>query len=393
MHIDLSDAQRQAQRGFRTFVDQYVAPFAEEHDRQQAMPQVLIRQVIDAGYLAGIIPVEYGGTGMDTVTWGLLCEEIGRGSASLLSLLTVHGMVAQAVLKWGTDSQRQKWLPKLASGELIGAFGLTEPNVGSDAGSIETTAVAEADGWRIDGRKRWISFGHSANLFLILSKADGKAAAFLVERGTDGFSTEPITGMLGFRSANIADVHLRGCRVPGDHLVGRIGFGFSHVASAALDHGRYCIAWGCLGLSQAALEACLDYTSTRTQFGALLKTHQLIQEMIADMFTQISAGRMLCYRAAYLKAQGDPNLIMETSIAKYFTSRLAVKVALDAVQIHGANGCSDAYPVQRYLRDAKVMEIIEGSNQMQQIIISKHGYHDHNSQRRAARQAAGGGMQ
>ena len=246
---------------------------------------------------------------------------------------------------------------------------------------------------RQDGRKRWISFGHSANLFLILAKADGKAAAFLVERGTDGFSTEPITGMLGFRSANIADVHLRGCRVPGDHLVGRIGFGFSHVASAALDHGRYCIAWGCLGLSQAALEASLDYTNTRTQFGALLKTHQLIQEMIADMFTQISAGRMLCYRAAYLKAQGDPKLIMETSIAKYFTSRMAVKVALDAVQIHGANGCSDAYPVQRYLRDAKVMEIIEGSNQMQQIIISKHGYHDHNSQRRAARQAAGGGMQ
>lgn len=393
MHIDLSDAQREAQRGFRTFVDQYVAPFAEEHDRQQAMPQGLIKQVIDAGYLAGIIPTEYGGTAMDTVTWGLLCEEIGRGSASLLSLLTVHGMVAQAVLKWGTDSQRQKWLPKLASGELIGAFGLTEPNVGSDAGSIETTAVAEADGWRIDGRKRWISFGHSANLFLILAKADGKAAAFLVERGTEGFSTEPITGMLGFRSANIADVHLRGCRVPGDHLVGRIGFGFSHVASAALDHGRYCIAWGCLGLSQAALEACLDYTSTRTQFGALLKTHQLIQEMIADMFTQISAGRMLCYRAAYLKAQGDPKLIMETSIAKYFTSRLAVNVALDAVQIHGANGCSDAYPVQRYLRDAKVMEIIEGSNQMQQIIISKHGYHDHMSQRRAARQAAGGGMQ
>ncbi|MFA7238803.1 MAG: acyl-CoA dehydrogenase family protein [Sulfuricellaceae bacterium] len=377
MIIELSEAQRESQSGFRDFVDRLVAPFADEHDRRQEMPPELIRQVAEAGYLGGVIPAQYGGSAMDAVTWGLLCEEIGRGSASLLSLLIVHGMVAQALIKWGSEAQRQEWLPKLAKGEMIGAFGLTEPNIGSDARNIETTAVLEGDEWRLNGQKRWISFAQVATLFLILAQVDGKPAAFLVERGRDGFSTEPINGMLGFRSAMLAGIHMQECRIPAANLVGRVGFGFSHVAGTALDHGRYCVAWGCLGLAQAGLDASLAYTGKRKQFGAFLKTHELIQELIADMITQIRAARMLCYQAAYLKQQGDPSLIMETSIAKYFTSRVAVKVSSDAVQIHGANGCSDSYPVQRYLRDAKIMEIIEGSNQMQQIIIAKYGYQDH----------------
>jgi len=381
----LSEAQRQARDGFRAFVDEYVMPVADEHDRQQATPPELIERMAKMGYLGGIVPAQYGGGGMDALTWGLLCEEVGRGSASLLSLLTVHGMVCQALIKWGTDAQRQRWLPLLATGERIGAFALTEPNVGSDAASIESTATAEGENWRIDGRKRWISFGQAANLLLVIAKVEGKAAAFLVERGTEGFSTEPITGMLGFRAAMLADVFLDGCRVPGDHLVGRVGFGFSHVAGAALDHGRFCVAWGCLGLARGALEASLAYTSERKQFGAPLKNHQLIQELVADMITQVGAARALCRQAAALKQAGDPALIMETSIAKYFTSRVAVKAASDAVQIHGANGCSDRYPVQRYLRDAKIMEIIEGSNQMQQIIIAKHGYHAFRFNKQATR--------
>lgn len=391
MFIDLTEAQQRAQDEFRAFVDQYVAPEADAHDRDQQMPESLIRQVAERGWLGGIIPAQYGGAGMDAMTWGLLCEEIGRGSASLLSLFTVHGMVAQALIKWGTDAQRQRWLPLLATGEVIGAFGLTEPNVGSDAASIETTATEVEGGWRIDGRKRWISFGQVAGLMLVFAKVDGKAAAFLVERApagqdsSQGFTTAPITGMLGFRSAMIADVFFDACLISTDNLVGRVGFGFSHVAGAALDHGRYCVGWGCLGLCQASLDASLAYTSERKQFGAFLKAHQLIQEMIAEMITQIRAARALCYRAAWLKQQGDPSLIMETSIAKYFASRLAVRLASDAIQIHGANGCSDRYPVQRYLRDAKIMEIIEGSNQMQQIIISKYGYQDYIMARRRQR--------
>lgn len=391
MYTELNDAQKLAQGEFRDFVDEHVAPFADDHDRLEKMPDVLIRQVAERGWLGGIIPTRYGGAGMDPLTWGLLCEEIGRGSASLLSLFTVHGMVAQALIKWGTEQQRQHYLPKLATGEFIGAFGLTEPNVGSDAASIETLAELTEDGdWRIHGMKRWISFGQVANLMLVFAKVEDKAAAFLVERGTPGFATTPIAGLLGFRSAMLAEVTLDDCRVPSDNLVGKVGFGFSHVAGVALDHGRYCVGWGCLGLCQGALDASLAYAGQRKQFGAFLKGHQLIQEMIAEMITQIRAARALCMRAAWLKQQGDPSLIMETSIAKYFTSRLAVQVASDAVQIHGANGCSDRYPVQRYLRDAKIMEIIEGSNQMQQVIISKYGYQDHLMSRRRQRRESSG---
>jgi glutaryl-CoA dehydrogenase (non-decarboxylating) len=387
MDMQLNPAQQAAQDEFRAFVDQWVAPFADEYDRQQEMPAELIRRIAEKGYLGGIISKQYGGAGMDPVTWGLLCEEMGRGSASLLSLFTVHGMVAQAIIKWGTDAQRDKWLPKLASGELIGAFGLTEPNVGSDAASIETTATPDGEGWILNGRKRWISFGQVATLLLIFAQQEGKAGAFLVERGTPGFATGAITGMLGFRSAMIADVFLDNCRIPGDQLVGRMGFGFSHIAGAALDHGRFCVGWGCLGMAQAALEASLAYAGKRKQFGGFLKGHQMIQELLANMFTQIRAARALCYRAAWLKQQGDPSLIMETSIAKYFASRMVVQVASDAVQIHGANGCHDSYPVARYLRDAKIMEIIEGSNQMQQVIISKYGYQDYIMSQRRTRQS------
>lgn len=383
MDIELSEAQRQAQGEFRDFVERLVAPCADEHDRTQQMPEALIREVAARGYLGGIIPAQYGGAGMDAATWGLLCEEMGRASASLLSLFTVHGMVAQALLKWGSEEQRRRWLPLLATGERIGAFALTEPEVGSDAGSVQTRAAMEGDDWCLNGHKRWISFGQVASLFLVVAQVEGKPTAFLVERERTGLATEPITGMLGFRSAMLADVHLEDCRIPAENLLGRVGFGFSHVAGAALDHGRYCVAWGCLGLAQAGLDASLAYTGKRKQFGAFLKGHELIQELVADMITQIRAARMLCYRAACLKQQGDPTLIMETSIAKYFASRVAVKVAADAVQIHGANGCSDRYPVQRYLRDAKIMEIIEGSNQMQQIIIAKYGYQDHIMSQRA----------
>ncbi|MBF0468716.1 MAG: acyl-CoA dehydrogenase family protein [Desulfamplus sp.] len=311
---------------------------------------------------------------MDALTWGLLCEEVGHASGSLVSLLTVHSMVIQAIVKWGTQEQRNHWLPRLASGEVIGGFGLTEVKIGSDARNAQTTATLDGDSYILNGQKKWISFGQVADLFLILAQVEGKATAFLVEREREGFSTEPIKGMLGFRSAMLAGLDMDNCRIPARNMVGKTGFGFSHVAGTALDQGRYCIAWGCLGLAQGCLDASLEYSSERKQFGVPLKEHQLIQELIADMITQTQAARMLCYNAAFLKENKDPSLIMETSMAKYFASRTALKVASDAVQIHGANGCSDTYPVERHFRDAKIMEIIEGSNQMQQIIISRYGY-------------------
>jgi len=385
MDFELNDAQRTVQAELRTLVDERIAPFADEYDRNEKMPDELIRMLGQRGYLGALVPQEYGGKGMDALSWGLLCEEIGRGSASLVSLLIVHSMVIRALVRWGSDEQRGIWLPRLATGESIGAFGLTEPEVGSDAGSVQTEASVDGNEYVLNGEKRWISFGQVADVFLIFAQVEGKPSAFFLERGTPGFSTEAIDGMFGFRSAMLAELHMDACRIPVGNLIGNIGFGISHVGSTALDHGRYCVGWGSLGLLEGCVNACLEYTGKRKQFGSFIKSHQLIQEMVAEMIVQTKAARLMCYHAAHLKERGDPSLIMETSIAKYFTSRIAVKVALDAVQIHGANGCSDRYPVARYLRDAKILEIIEGSNQMQQIIISRYGYQEYVMARQQAR--------
>jgi glutaryl-CoA dehydrogenase (non-decarboxylating) len=383
----LTAQQQEARAAFRAFAAREVVPFADQHDSDEHMPESLIRKLADTGWLGATVPTQYGGQGMDAMTFGLLCEEIGRASASLLSLLIVHGMVCQSILKWGTRAQQDHWLPKLATGERIGAFGLTEPEYGSDAGSVQTSAVVVDGGYVLTGEKRWISFGQVATLFVVVAQCEGKPSAFLLPRDTPGFATEPIKGMLGFRSAMLAKLKIDGCQIPADHLVGRIGFGFSHVAGSALDHGRYCVAWGCLGLIEACVDASLRYSSERKQFGEFLKGHQLVQQLVADMLTDAKATRLMCYHAAVLKDQGDPSMIMETSTVKYFASRAAARAADSAVQIHGANGCHSAFPVQRYFRDARIMEIIEGSNQIQQIIIAKNGYQQLLLEQRRARKA------
>jgi alkylation response protein AidB-like acyl-CoA dehydrogenase len=359
---------------YRAFVDSEIAPYAEQFDKQEKVPDTLIDKLGDKGYLGACIPPESGGMGMNAITFGGLCEEIGRGSASLSSLLAVHGMVSQALIKWGSSAQKDYWLPRLASGRKIGAFALTEPSVGSDAKSIESKATKDNGSYVLSGKKKWISFGQIADVFLIIAQYENQPTAFIVEKDTPGFTTTPIMGMLGFRAAMLAKVNMENCRVPEENIIGKIGFGFSHVVGSALDYGRYCIAWSCVGLAQACLEASLRYAKTRKQGGSYLKEYQLVQAMIADMITNVKAARLLCLEAGLLKDRGEPSSIMETSIAKYFASKIAIKTAGDAVQIHGANGCSSEYPLQRYLRDAKVMEIIEGSTQIQQIMISKYGY-------------------
>ena len=371
--LELTPQQLEQQEDIRVLVDTEVAPHADRFDQQERIPAELIQQLAERGYFGATIPQENGGLGWDVITFGLLCEELGRGSASLLSLFTVHGMVTQALSKWGTPSQKERWLPQLATGRIQGAFGLTEPATGSDGKSVETRAVLADGMYHLNGTKKWISCGQIADVFLIIAQCDGKPSAFLVEKDSPGFSLKPIAGMLGFRAAMLAELHMEECRIPEEHLVGKVGFGFSHVAGSALDYGRYCIAWGAVGLSQACLEASLHYVNERKQFDAYLRDHQLIQQMLADMITGTKAARSLCYNAGYLKDRGDPESILETSIAKYYASTTAAKIASDAVQIHGANGCSSEFPVQRYMRDAKVMEIIEGSSQIQQILIARYG--------------------
>ncbi|NMG22262.1 acyl-CoA dehydrogenase family protein [Brasilonema bromeliae] len=380
MKIELTTQQKDAQAQFRAFVDSEVMPYANHYDQEECTPPKLIEKLAQKGYLGAILPKVVGGIGMDFITYGLLNEEIGRGCSSLRSLLTVHCMVAHAVSKWGNKSQKEYWLPKLASGEVIAAFALSEPNVGSDAKSIETTATLSGDSYVLNGQKKWITYGQIADVFLVFAQCAGKPSAFLVEKNSPGLLIKPISGMLGVRASMLAELHFRDCRIPQENVVGKLGFGFSYVASSALDYGRYSVAWGCVGIAQACLEACIQYTSQRKQFGAYLKEHQLIRQMITEMIANVKAARLLCYQAGYLKDISDPSSIIETSIAKYFASTTATKVANNAVQIHGANGCTNEYSVARYLRDAKIMEIIEGSTQIQQITIADYGYQEYMSQ-------------
>ena len=391
MRIELTERQGEARESFRTFADEVVAPLADEMDAREATPPALVARFGREGFLGAVLPAEFGGRGMDMITYGLLNEEVGRACSSLRSLLTVHNMVAHALLKWGTRAQRERWLPGLAAGTTVAAFALSEPNVGSDARSVETTAQERGDAYVLDGRKKWTTYGQLADVFLVFARAAAGPTAFLVERSRPGLAVAPISGMLGTRASMLAELHFGGCEVPKENVVCRPGFGFSHVASTALDQGRYSVASGCVGLAQACLEASLAYTSARRQFGVPLSEHQLVRRMITDMVTGVKAARLLCQRAGYLKDAGDPSALMETSIAKYFASTAAARAAADAVQIHGANGCSSDYPVQRYLRDARVMEIIEGSTQMQQVTIAGYGYEEFSAGRgrqSAARAAA-----
>lgn len=380
MKIELTTQQKDAQAEFRAFVDEEVMPHANRYDQEERTPPALIEKLAQKGYLGAVLPRVVGGQGMDMITYGLLNEEIGRGCSSLRSLLTVHCMVAYALSKWGNKSQKEYWLPKLATGEIVAAFALSEPNVGSDAKSVETTATLSGDSYVLNGQKKWITYGQIADVFLVFAQCAGKPSAFLVEKNSPGLSIQPISGMLGVRASMLAELEFRDCRIPQENLVGRLGFGFSYVASSALDYGRYSVAWGSVGIAQACLEACIQYTSQRKQFGVYLKEHQLIRQKITEMIANVKAARLLCYQAGYLKEIGEPSSIIETSIAKYFASTTATKVANDAVQIHGANGCTSEYSVARYLRDAKIMEIIEGSTQIQQITIADYGYQEYMSQ-------------
>jgi glutaryl-CoA dehydrogenase (non-decarboxylating) len=359
--------------GFRAFVDRHILPHATQFDQQESIPATVISQMAEAGYLGFTLPGRYGGRDGSMSAWGVLNEEIGRGCSSVRSLLTVHGMACHTILRWTDQAVRDRWLPQLASGHTLGAVALSEPNAGSDMHAIETIARPIEDGYAIDGIKKWISFGQVAGLFVVFAKCDNRPAAFLVDRNTPGLTFTPIAGLLGLRGSMLAEMRLDGCRVPSEALVGRLGFGLSHVAATALDLGRYSVACGCVGIAQGCVEASTRYAAERKQSGTLLQEHQLIRRMLTDMIVNVRAARLLCLEAGRLKDLADPGAVVQTLIAKYFSARAAARSARDAVQIHGANGCTDAYPVARYFRDAKIMEIIEGSDEIQQVTIAGSG--------------------
>jgi glutaryl-CoA dehydrogenase (non-decarboxylating) len=370
----LTAEQKSRQSHFRAFARDEIMPHADHFDREERIPTELIEKLARAGYLGAIVPEAFGGAGMDMISLGLLNEEIGRGCSSVRSLLTVHNMVVYALLKWGSRQQKLSWLPKLAMGETLAAFALSEPEAGSDATGVLTTAERSKEFFVLNGQKKWISFGQIADVFLVFAKCGEKLSAFLVERNRPGLSLKPIRGMLGTRASMLAELHMSDCMIPEENEVGRQGFGLVNVATTALDLGRYSVAWGCVGIGQACLDASIKYANERKQFGKRLGDHQLIRQILTNMITGVKAARLLCYEAGLTKETGDPDTVMETCIAKYFAATMCLQAASDAVQIHGANGCSGDYPVQRYFRDAKIMEIIEGSTQIQQLIISECGF-------------------
>ncbi|KEI98776.1 acyl-CoA dehydrogenase [Clostridium botulinum A2B3 87] len=359
---------------FDKFVEKEIYPYAEQNDRTEILSPEVIKAFAQNGYLGSMIPKEYNGMGLNYYGIGLLNESVGKVCSSSRGLLTVHGMVALAILKWGNDEQKQKWLPKLASGEVIGAFGLTEPSAGSDSNSIETEAVKQGDIYVLSGTKKWTTMGQIADLFLIFAKVEGKATAFLVEKDTPGFSVAPINGLIGARASMIAELHLDQCVVSEENIIGTIGFGLSHVALSSLDYGRYTIAWGCIGAAETCLNLSIKYAKKRKQFGSALRKNQMIQKMVAKMTVEIEAAKLLCTKAGILKDEGDPDYIIQIWMAKYYGSKTLTKVAGDSVQIHGANGCINKNPVERIYRDAKINEIVEGSSEIHEILISNNAF-------------------
>jgi glutaryl-CoA dehydrogenase (non-decarboxylating) len=361
----------------RAFASAEVAPHAEAIDRQECIPRSVIDAIAHAGHFASGFPLAASDDPVgSSLRHGILHEALGGASASVQGLVNVQHMAGSAIARWGSSAQKEAWVPGLMRGELLGAVAITEPNVGSDAAAVETTAVTEGDAYLITGTKRWITCGQIADLFVLLAGSEQGPAAFVVPRDASGLTIEPMRGALGCRGYMLAKLHLDKCRVPSHHLLGRPGFGLTHVAATALDAGRYNLAWGCVGLGRACLEAALDYSRHRRQFGSALSELQLVQRMISRMMTDVHAARLLCCRAGELRARRSPEAILETTMAKYFASTMVNRVAYDALQIHGANGCGPDSPMERYFRDARIMEIIEGSTQVLEIAIARYGYQE-----------------
>lgn len=354
-------------------------PLADEIEAAKAVPPGVLETVARSGALAAMVPAEYGGRPLSHQDYGELNRAVARTSASLQSLLTVHGMVCASLSRWAPEETRRQLLPRLASGELLGAFGLTEDSAGSDAQAIETTATPEdpedagaADTvWRLDGVKRWLSFGQIAHCFLVFAKHGDRSVGFLVRRDDVGVRVVPSRPTSGFRSAMLADLHLEGCRVPAVRMVGRAGFGVSQVASTALSLGRLCVAYGSLGLAEACCDAMLGHTSSRRQFGGRLIDLQLVRGLVSDAVLDTEAARLLCEQAARAMDTKDDWLIHHVLTAKLAASRAASTAAAAAAQLHGATGLVDGGPVDRWVRDARVMQVIEGSTQLLQHLLAE----------------------
>jgi alkylation response protein AidB-like acyl-CoA dehydrogenase len=375
MDFDLTDEQKLVRETARNFTDNEIVDRARENDRNEHFDLELVAKLAEQGYLGAIVPREYGGAGLDYLTYGLIVEEVGRGDSAMRTVISVQtSLVCSAILKWGTEEQKQKYLPKLCSGEWLGCFGLTEPDTGSDAANQRTRAKKTDDGWVINGNKMWISMGNHAKLALVFAQTDPELghkgiACFLVETEQPGFGSSEIHHKMGLRGSDTAELSLNDVEVAEDGMLGGVGDGFK-VAMSSLDSGRYSVAAGCVGICQGCVEHSTEYAKEREQFGRPIASFQLVQAMIADMILATDAARMLVWRAGFLKDAGRPNTT-ETSIAKLYATEAAVECANTAIQVHGGSGYVDDHPVERYFRDVRVTTLYEGTSQIQKLIIGR----------------------
>jgi alkylation response protein AidB-like acyl-CoA dehydrogenase len=366
MEFTLTEEQELIRVSAAEFCAREIVPHARDWDREEDIDRGLVQKLAEVGYL--------GAWELDTISYALIMEELGKADSSVRGIVSVNvGLVGKTIAKWGTEAQQREWLPRLASGEALGCYALTEPGSGSDPSRLVTRATREGDGWVLSGSKIFITLGSWAGLALVFARTGEEGArgltCFLVPTDTDGFSATRIKGKLGLRAQDTAELMLDGVRVPDANRLGGEGDGFK-VAMSALDNGRISLAAGCVGIAQGCLDACLRYAAERQQFGKPIAAHQLVQELIAEIAVETDAARLLTWRAAALADSGARHTL-ESSVAKYYASEASVRASNAAVQVHGGYGYIDEYPVGKYLRDARVTTLYEGTSQIQKLIIGR----------------------
>ncbi|MFO1533029.1 MAG: acyl-CoA dehydrogenase family protein [Thermoplasmatota archaeon] len=377
MEFQLTEPQRMVRDMVREFADREVAPIAAECDRKHEFPMRTAKRMGELGILGITVPEAYGGPGADYVSFALVAEELARPDASHSVILGANASLSVGpILNFGTEEQKQRYLPRLASGEYLGCYALTEPQSGSDAGSLRTSARREGDEYVVDGQKLFISNGAVADVCILFARTDPKSndargvSAFIVDTKSKGFSVGKNEEKLGLNASYTNQLFFEGMRVPAGNRLGAEGEGFK-IAMATLDTGRIMAAAGSVGIARAAFEASVAYAKERKQFGKPIAANQAIQWKLADMDVHIEAGRNLYLKAAWLKDKGEP-FTHAASRAKLFCSEMAMKATVEGVQIHGGNGYTKDYPVERYMRDIKIFEIFEGTSEIQRLVIARH---------------------
>lgn len=376
MQFGLTDEQEQLRREVRAFAEREIAPHVSEWDEKSEFPHAIVKKLGQMGLMGVIFPEDLGGAGLGYVEYVLAVEELSRVDGSVGIIVASHNsLCTNHIMIGGNDEQRKRWIPKLASGEWLGAWGLTEPGSGSDAGGMRTTAVRGDGGWILNGSKTFITNGTYANCALVLALTDkekgthGGISAFLVERGTAGFRSGKKENKLGLRASDTAELIFESCFVPDDCLVGELGGGFRD-AMRTLDGGRISIAALSLGIARGALDAAVRYSKQRKQFGKAISDFQAIQFKLADMTTQLDAAWLLTMRAAQMKDQGR-KVTREASMAKLFASEAACRICDEGVQIHGGYGFIKDYPAEKFYRDVKLCTIGEGTSEIQRMVIAR----------------------